>query len=706
MYLPYIWREILVASIFLGLFSCHRVAENEKQMMNKKSEYSNHLIHESSPYLLQHAHNPVDWYPWGEDALNKARDENKLILVSIGYAACHWCHVMEKESFEDTAVARYMNEHFVCIKVDREERPDIDQIYMSAVQIITGRGGWPLNCIALPDGRPFYGGTYFPKDRWMGFLQQIVEYVKENPDKASEQAENLTEGVRKSDHVAFNQVPGEHSLSDLDRVFSAWKPRLDFQKGGNQGAPKFPLPVGYEYLLQYYALTQDKEALKAVTVTLDQMARGGIYDQIGGGFARYSTDPIWKVPHFEKMLYDNAQLVQLYAHAWQVTHDKTYKRVVGETLRFIEREMTDPAGGFYSSLDADSEGVEGKFYVWDKSEMEEVVGADGPVVSDYYHVTVHGNWEGSNILLRPDDPEKFARKHGLSFEQLEYKIDNANKRLLKAREKRIRPALDDKVLTAWNGMMLRAYVVAYRVFGNGDHLNVALKNARFLQKNMRKEDGGLYRNYKDGKSTINGFLDDYAFVISGFLELYQATFDEQWLYEADKLMVYVMDHFYDTSTGLFYYTSDLDPALVARKMEIADNVIPSSNSEMAKNLYMLGQYFYRDDYLEKSGQMLHNVKADALENGPYYANWDVLLAWMVYPPYEVVILGADWEQKLQQWNQHYLPFVFFSGGESAGSLELLEDKYIPEATMIYVCQDKVCLKPVETVPEALSLMGN
>lgn len=699
------FRQVFcVASIILTLLSCHGIGEKEPQMTDQTPQYTNHLIHESSPYLLQHAHNPVDWYPWGEEALAKAENENKLILVSIGYAACHWCHVMEHESFEDTAVANYMNENFVCIKVDREERPDIDQIYMSAVQLITGRGGWPLNCIALPDGRPFYGGTYYPKDQWLGFLQQIVKYVKENPEKASEQANNLTEGVRKSDQVEFNQEPDEHNFSDLETIFSTWKPRLDFLKGGNQGAPKFPLPVGYEYLLQYYTLSQDEEALRAVTVTLDQMGRGGIYDQIGGGFARYSTDPIWKVPHFEKMLYDNAQLVSLYSHAYQVTGERSYHRIVKATLQFIERELTDPSGGFYSSLDADSEGEEGKFYVWDKSELMEILGEDEPMISDYYHVVEHGNWEGSNILLQPDDTEAFALKYNLSLDQLEEKIKKTNKILLNAREKRIRPALDDKILAAWNGLMLRGYVSAYRVFGDQDFLDIALKNARFLQDNMRKNDGGLFRNYKEGRTSINAFLDDYAFIISGFLELYQATFDEQWLFAADELMIYAMEHFFDSKTGLFFYTSDLDPALVARKMEISDNVIPSSNSEMAKNLYMLGQYLYRDSYLEKAAQMLRNVKADALKNGPYYANWDVLLSWMISPPYEVAIVGRDWASRMEQWNEHYLPMTFLSGGDSEGSLKLLKDKYVEGATVIYVCQDKVCLRPVETVEEALSLM--
>lgn len=673
-------------------------------MTDTTHKFTNHLIHESSPYLLQHAQNPVDWYPWGEEALNKAKSEEKLILISIGYAACHWCHVMEHESFEDEVVARYMNEHFVCVKVDREERPDIDQIYMSAVQLLTGRGGWPLNCIALSDGRPFYGGTYFPKERWLGFLKQIVNFVKENPEKASEQADSLTAGVRRSDQIDFNKEPLEHALSDLQKLFGAWKSRLDMNQGGYQGAPKFPLPVGYEYLLQHYSLTQDDEALKAVTLTLDKMLQGGIYDQIGGGFARYSTDPLWKVPHFEKMLYDNAQLVTLYSNAFQVTGDENYHRVVDETLTFIQREMTDPSGGFYSSLDADSEGEEGKFYVWDKAEIEKVLGDESDMVVSFYQVTNEGNWEGSNILMRPDDPEAFAEEYGWSVSELEHKIHIADQKLLSARSNRIRPGLDDKILAGWNGMMMRAYITAYKVFGDKNYLQSAVENAHFIQSKMKRDDGGLFRNFKNAKASINGFLDDYAFVISGYIDLYQATFDEQWLYAAKKLTSYSLDHFYDESTGMFYYTSNLDPALVARQMEITDNVIPSSNSEMAKNLFILGHYFHEDDYLLKAKQMLHNVKVDALKNGPYYANWDILLAWLITPPYEVAIVGPDWEQIVQQWNQHYLPFTFLSGGKVEGSLSLLKDKFIPGTTFIYVCRNKVCLKPVGTVGEALQLM--
>ena len=674
-------------------------------MYDQNHSFTNHLIHESSPYLLQHAHNPVDWYPWGEKALEKARTEEKLILVSIGYAACHWCHVMERESFEDQEVAEFMNRHFVCIKVDREERPDIDQIYMDAVQILTGRGGWPLNCVALPDGRPFYGGTYFQKDRWMDFLKYMVDYYDKNPNKASQQADQLTEGVRNNDQVSIIEGEVDHRISDLEEIFTRWKRRIDFEKGGNRGNIKFALPATYDYLLQYHALSGDQEALKAVTVILDRMAAGGIYDQVGGGFARYSTDPDWIVPHFEKMLYDNAQLVGLYCHGFQVTARDTYRRIVAETLTFVSRELTDDSGGFYSSLDADSEGIEGKFYVWDKQELQEVLSDEAALVCDFYQVKEQGNWEGRNILIRPDDVNEFALENEVSTEELEKKISTANSLLLTHRSLRIRPALDDKVLTAWNGMMLQGYTIAYKTFGHPEYLKTALSAGTFILDKMQREDGGLNRNYKNGRSSINGFLDDYAFVISGFLELYQATLDESWLYESDRLTNYVLEHFFDPGTGMFFYTSDLDPALVARKKEITDNVIPSSNSQMARNLYVMGHYFYREDYLDVARQMVRNVKQDAIRHGPYYANWDVVLSWMISPPYEVAIVGAGCQEMLTEWNRHYLPFALVSGGVTGGSLELLQNKYDPDATLIYVCRDKVCQQPVKTIEEALEQMA-
>jgi uncharacterized protein len=673
--------------------------------MNTQQKYTNFLINESSPYLLQHAHNPVNWYPWSNEALAKALEENKLIIISIGYAACHWCHVMEHESFEDELVAGFMNEHFVCIKVDREERPDIDQVYMNAVQLITGRGGWPLNCIALPDGRPIYGGTYFPKEQWLDVLSQVANFVATQPEKTEQQAHSLTKGIQASEQIYSTSGTKDFSLNDLDTVFSNWKNDIDFKLGGHKRAPKFPLPVGYQFLLYYSFLTGNKDALKAVTLTLDKMAAGGIYDQIGGGFARYSVDEIWKVPHFEKMLYDNGQLVSLYAKAYQFTGNPTYKEVITDTLEFIQREMTSPESGFYTSLDADSEGTEGKFYVWKHDELEKLLGNNAALIIDYFSVTPTGNWEeGENILHKTLSEIEIAKKHSVSETALRSIVSDAKKLLLNERSKRIRPALDDKILTSWNALMLKGYIDAYQSFEYESYLNIALKNARFILSKLSSADGGLYRNYKNGKASINGFLDDYAFTIQAFISLYKATFDELWLNEAFRLCHYTIDHFYDVESGMFYYTSDLDPALIARKIELLDNVIPASNSEMAKNLFLLGHYFYREDFIAMAKKMTTNVKDTALQSGAYYANWDILMTWLAVEPFEVSIVGDNCEQLRKELSKHYLPHIILSGGSRTATTPMLEGKYIDGQTGIYVCQNKICQKPVYTINEALELI--
>jgi len=430
-------------------------------MNSTEHKFTNQLIYESSPYLLQHAHNPVNWYPWGKESLDKARRESKLIIISIGYAACHWCHVMEHESFENEEVARYMNERFVAIKVDREERPDIDQVYMNAIQLIHGSGGWPLNCIALPDGRPIYGGTYFTSEQWIDMLTKVLDFVMNYPDKAEQQAKKLTEGVQSGELAYLNSEKVEFSITDLDNIFANWKSYLDYIEGGNKGAPKFPLPVGYRFLLHYNYLTQNTDALNAVTLTLDKMANGGNYDQVGGGFARYSTDAYWLVPDFEKMLYDNAQLVSLYLSAYQKTKDANYKIIISETLDFIQRELTSNEGGFYSSLDADSEGEEGKFYVWTKQQLEQLLGNKADLIIDYYNVKEKGNWENSkNILFKSGNDKILADKYNITESDLRTQISKTKKILLIERAKRIPPRLDDKIITLWNALMLKSYIDA------------------------------------------------------------------------------------------------------------------------------------------------------------------------------------------------------------------------------------------------------
>ncbi|MCP5050219.1 MAG: thioredoxin domain-containing protein [bacterium] len=717
--MTYILIPSLIFLLMAVMIFCSQPVEkpNAKKQPHK---YTNHLAKETSPYLLMHAHNPVDWHPWGQEALEKAKKENKLLIVSIGYAACHWCHVMERESFEDEEVAELMNKHFVSIKVDREERPDVDQVYMDAAHLLTGSGGWPLNAIALPDGRPIFAGTYYPKDRWIMLLKQLHKVYSEQPDRAMKQAESVTEGIQKSGMIGLNPSPSDFDPDTPDETVASWISHMDYQWGGEMRSPKFPLPIGYRYLMSYYHMTrnsatldraQGDKALEIVTITLDRMAMGGIYDQVGGGFARYSTDEHWKAPHFEKMLYDNGQLVSLYSYAYQQTKNPLYKSVVYETLEFVKRELTSPktskgGKGFYSSLDADSEGVEGKFYIWSEKELKDLLGKDAGLLMDYYNADRHGNWEhGQNILWRTESDEEFAKEKKITVKALQEAVARAKPILLKARSKRVRPPLDDKILTAWNGLMLTGYVDAYRVFDDESFLKQALSNAEFISRNMMSKDGRLDRNFKNGNSTINAFLDDYAFTIQAFISLYQATFDEKWLFTAEKLLKYTLDHFFDSKSGMFYYTSDQDAKLIARKMETSDNVIPASTSQMAINLFLLGEYFYNEDYIKKSRQMLTNVKENLGRHGPYYANWSLLMNYFISPPAEVAILGDDWQARRKELDRHFLPNVILMGGKTEGKLPLLKLKLQKGQTTIYVCRNKACKLPVTDTRKALKQLG-
>lgn len=665
-------------------------------------KHTNSLIHETSPYLLQHAHNPVNWYPWGTEALQKAKDENKLILVSVGYSACHWCHVMEHESFEDEQVASIMNEHFVCIKVDREERPDIDQVYMNAVQLMTGGGGWPLNCFCLPDQRPFYGGTYFRKQDWMRLLNDLQAFFVNKPKEAEEYADRLHAGIKQSDVVGFVAEQKEYSVNTLKEIVDPWTRYFDYSDGGYNRAPKFPLPNNFQFLLRYAHLAKDQASNVITRLTLDKMAYGGIYDQLGGGFARYSVDSVWLVPHFEKMLYDNGQLVSLYAEAFQYCGSPLYKNIVEETLEFVKRELTSPEGGFYSALDADSEGVEGKFYCWTKDELKGILSDDEEIFSIYYNVTEEGNWEETNILHRKEDDKVVADALGMHESELLAIIERCKVRLMKVRENRVRPGLDDKILTSWNGIMLKGYIDAYRVFRDDEYLQIALTNASFLLKNLKQPDGSWKRNYKNGKATINAFLDDYALVAEAFVELYQATFDEQWLKEAKTITDYCIEHFFDQESGMFYYTSNTDEQLITRKFELMDSVIPSSNSVMARVLLKLGTYFQEEKYLELSSQMLTNISDHIKKYASSYSNWALLMLENVFPFYEVAISGNDWAAKLRELDQYFIPNKLVLGGEN-GTLPLLEGKLAAE-TKLYVCVNRTCQLPVTEVVEAVGQM--
>ncbi len=680
--------------VFTLITSCANGQKTEKKT-KEDHKHTNTLINESSPYLLQHAHNPVDWMPWGDKAFAKAKKEDKLVLISIGYSSCHWCHVMEHESFENETVAKIMNDYFVCIKVDREERPDVDQIYMTAVQLMTGSGGWPLNCFTLPDGRPVFGGTYYPTDQWTSILKNLYTTYTQDKQKMLDYAENLTAGIQQTELIESQAAPSKFTMNKLDELATIWKSNFDVKDGGMNRAPKFPIPNNYDYLMQYGHYKKDQDILNQVDLTLTQMAHGGIYDQVGGGFSRYSTDMKWKAPHFEKMMYDNAQLVSLYSKAYQRTKNPLYKNIVYETLNWIEREMTTKEGAFYSALDADSEGEEGKFYVWSKSELKETLSeSEYLTVKEYYELNPKGLWEGHYILLR--DGEKAYSKEDYS------KIQPINAKLLAKRAERIRPGLDDKALTAWNAMMLKAYCDAYSIFNDPKFLDPALKNAKWLLKKQTKKDGSLFHTFKNGQSKIDGFLDDYAFTITAYLALYEVTFDEKWLTEAKKLTDYSITHFEDEKSGMFYFTSNSGGSLIARKMEINDNVIPASNSQMARVLFKLGTLLNDKTYISKSRQMLSNVYENMTSYPSGYSNWSILALNFTNIYYEVAITGNDWSTKLNELNSYYIPNKLMMGGTKSG-LELLKGKFIDETT-IFVCQHGSCQMPTSKTTVAVSQM--
>ena len=674
----------------------------------------NALINETSPYLLQHAHNPVNWQPWSEKAFQTAASENKLVIVSIGYSACHWCHVMEHESFEDEQVARLMNSHFICIKVDREERPDIDQFFMDAAQLMIGRGGWPLNAVALPDGRPVYAGTYFPKTSWMGLLNEISVGYKKQPDKYLEYAAKLVAGIKglsiiklPQEDAGFRQAqPPAFNLADLDEAYSVFSSQFDRKNGGRGRAPKFPMPDNWQFMLRYHFLTNSKEALQQSLLTLDKMALGGIYDQLGGGFARYATDAEWKIPHFEKMLYDNAQLISLYSSAYTITKKELYKTIVYETIEFINRELKSSHGGFYCAIDADSEGVEGKFYIWTSEELERIIGTEHfPLIKDYFGIDNEGLWEeGQNILLLTATPENLAEKYKLPLDECLSIIANAKQKLFEERAKRTRPGTDNKILLSWNALMIKGLIDAYLAFDEPSFLELASANLNFLRKELIR-DGKLFHNYNEDKAAIPGFLEDYAMYISALLAYYQAVFDEPSLFEAQNWIEYVTTHFQDSESGFFWFTSKENNELAARKIETSDNVISSPNSVMAHNFFIAGKLFSNDEYSAISKKMLRTMVPNIVEQPAYYSNWAILLANNLPPFFEVVFSGEKAQKNLAGFSKNYIPNKIVAGTEGAnGDLPLLQNKYVPGKSFIYVCENFTCQKPVETAVEALSII--
>lgn len=673
--------------------------------MNPK--YTNALINETSPYLLQHAHNPVNWEAWSPETLEKAKEKNTLLLISIGYAACHWCHVMEHECFEDPEVAETMNANFVNIKIDREERPDIDHIYMDALQMMTGSGGWPLNIVALPDGRPFWGATYVKKEDWIKVLGQLSNLYKEDPAKIEAYAKDMAQGIKAMNLVEPNTGSKIIEIAALNDAVKNWSRYFDTYLGGYKRAPKFMMPTNLNFLLHYGTAQKDKEVLEYVHTTLTKMAWGGIFDHLGGGFSRYSVDTKWHVPHFEKMLYDNGQLVSLYAQAYAATKNDLYKHVVDETIRFVKEELTDESHGFYSSLDADSiddKGAleEGAYYVWKKEVLESVLGVHWPIFKDFFNINRYGHWEhGNYVLIRDASKEEIAKKHSVTIQELDSTISQSVIILTEERNKRNAPRLDDKILTSWNGLMLKGLVDAYRYLGNETYLDLALKNAAFIEENMVRPDGGLFHNHKKGKSTLNGYLEDYATVIEAYIGLFELSFDEAWLFRAKALTNYCITHFSDPTSGLFYFTNTQDDYVIRRTLEVSDNVVPASNSIMAKNLYRLSRLFPREKYGQLAEQMLRNVQGNFSEQAQNHANWMQLALYMNQPFYEIGVVGSTYQDTSLKIGAAYLPNVLIAGTEKEGTLGMLKNRFQEEETLIYVCMEGVCKLPLHKPVEAL-----
>lgn len=684
----------------------------------------NRLAQSSSPYLLQHAHNPVDWYPWGEEAFEKARREDKPILVSIGYSTCHWCHVMERESFESEQVAHYMNTHFVNIKVDREERPDVDQIYMDAVQALTRSGGWPLNCFLTPDLKPFWGGTYFPpvpahnRPSWLQVLRYINQLFKEERDGIEDQARKLQAHIERMDDAFLGELTplpeGAAQQQDLlDTVYYSIRERFDRMEGGFGSAPKFPGSMSLTFLLRYYGLTANAEALAHVELSLEKMIFGGIYDQLGGGFARYAVDREWLVPHFEKMLYDNALLVSTLSEAYRVTQNPLYKVTINETLAYIAREMHNPQGGWYAAQDADSEGEEGKFYVWSWEELVAVLGQErAAIFGAYYNVTPAGNWEGKNILNREVSIAAFAERHDLPADELERELALDRERLYEVRAQRIPPGRDDKQLLDWNALMVTAYADAAAALGAADYLDVAVQELDGLLKRytVAGEPASLYHTYKDGTASVGAYLTDYAYLIEAMLAVYKVSQDERWLTMAATYTELVLADFYDAERHLFYFTRAGQSDMIVRKTELYDNATPSGNATMVSNLQALAVLLDNANYRSIAASMLEQMQSGICKYGTSFPKWATALLAEVKGYKEVAVLGAasqEWMHTINSWPLgHYVLSGIRRKATTVLASALLRDKVLLDdaQTLVYVCESYACQAPVSTLEAARKLL--
>lgn len=677
---------------------------------------SNHLIHATSPYLLQHAKNPVDWYEWGEQALARARAEDKPIFLSIGYAACHWCHVMAHESFEDEGIATLLNEHFISIKVDREERPDIDSIYMEAVIAMTGHGGWPMSVFLTPEGEPFFGGTYFPARDNYGLpsfrqvLNTIIAAWSDRREQIGETAANLRARLEQNSQILPD--PGTLTTDILDAAFDTLYQHYDSTYGGFGSAPKFPPAMILEFLLHHYVHSGQPAALAMTLHTLRQMANGGMYDQLGGGFHRYATDAHWLVPHFEKMLYDNALLSRVYLYAWQLSGETFFRQIAEQTLDYVLREMTDSSGGFYSSQDADSEGEEGKFFVWTPSEIKEVLGEEmAELFCRFYDVSEAGNWEGKNILHVAENMENVAIEAGISVSRLCEILEQGQNQLFQAREQRSKPFRDEKILAAWNGLMLRTLAEAGAALQRQDYLDAAVRNAEFLLREMRNEQGRMRRSWKDGRAGLGGYLEDYTIVAEGLIALYQATFQRHWLLEADSLLQIVHRHFWDNEKGAAFHTADDHEQLIIRRKDFFDNAEPCGNSAYASAALRLGRLLDRPDYITRAESIFHFMRHPLISQPNGFGHLLSALDFYLRPGREIAIVGPINDPATTALRQtvyaRWLPDAVIAGKEDDDTFAADTIPFLQGRTMVqgkataYVCRNFTCQLPV-TEPKALA----
>lgn len=665
-------------------------------------KHTNRLIHETSPYLLQHAHNPVDWYPWGEEALQKAKTEDKPVLVSIGYAACHWCHVMERESFEDEETAGLMNEYFINIKIDREERPDLDHVYMDAVQAMAGNGGWPLNVFVMPDGKPFYGGTYFPPRRafnrpsWKEILESVHQAYTERKHELESQAENLTAHLANANAFGATVSKDQFTVTDLKLIADNILKQSDKEHGGFGAAPKFPQAFTIQYLLRHYHYIKDEASLQQALLSLDKMIYGGIYDQLGGGFARYSTDAEWLAPHFEKMLYDNALLVGVLAEAYQLTSKELYKETIHHTIEFTLRELTAEEDGFFSALDADSEGVEGKFYTWSQAEIEQALGEAAPVFCDFFDVSEQGNWEHTNILRIKKPLKVFAAERNLDPDKLKEQLAASKARLMAVREKRIRPQLDDKILLGWNALMNIALSKAYAATLDERYRQKAIDNMAFLEEKLRVNDT-WHHTYKAGKARIPAFLDDLAYVALAYIHLQEITANAAYLLKAEKLVEAIIAGYSDESQAMFYYTKKDQRDIIVRKKEIYDGATPSGNAVMAAVLLYLARIFDRSGWEERAVSMILSLRSVVTRYPTSFGLWAQQAQQMVYGFDEIAIVGPGSADLLRELLPVFLPGKLLQASlKDDENFPLLRNR-LQRNTVVYHCKNYVCKAPFQNM---------